>query len=45
MEKISSNAQDGEDKTSWQCVSSLPYDDPEYLGYGDITALNTQNIE
>lgn len=30
---------------SWQCVTSLPYDDPEYLGYGQITKINSDNLE
>lgn len=36
---------DDENHTSWQCVSSLPYDDPEYLGYGEITALDAQTLK
>ena len=40
--------------TGWICLTSLPYEKPEYLGYGDTTAIsdayldlnsNTQNKE
>lgn len=45
---------DEQKATGWICLTSLPYEKPEYLGYGDTTAIsdayldlnsNTQNKE
>ena len=44
-ETVEGGTTDDSCHTSWQCVSSLPYDDPEYLGYGDITALDAQTLK
>ena len=32
-------------KVEWSCLTSLPYEKPEYLGHGDTTAISDEYLD